>query len=75
MDIFEHIHVLSLGGMRSTLVIIDYFYRFTLFILLSGKDNACTQLIKFLKRVQNEKSDSLIKIKNDRYIECTKKKS
>lgn len=52
------------NSMKYTLVIINDFSKFIWLIFLSGKDNTCVQLIKFLKQVKNEKFVSVIKIRS-----------
>lgn len=59
--------------MINTLVIIDDFSKFTWVIFFSVKDFTCFQLIKFLKRVRNEKSCTVIKVRSYRVTGFTKK--
>ena len=66
MDLFGPIPVTSLGGMKYTLVIVDDYSRFTWIIFLNSKDQTCRNLIKIIKRLQNEKTLNVIKIRSDR---------
>ncbi|XP_073304111.1 uncharacterized protein [Primulina huaijiensis] len=52
--------------MKYTLVVVDDFSRFTWVIFLTEKDQTKSLLIKVMKKIQNEKSISIIKIRNDR---------
>ncbi|XP_075489488.1 uncharacterized protein LOC142528329 [Primulina tabacum] len=69
MDLFGPIPVMRLGGRKYTLVVIDDFSRFTCVIFLSSKDQTADQLIKLLKRLQNEKSKAIDRIRSDRGTE------
>ena len=71
MDLFGPIPVTSLGGMRYTLVIVDDYSRLTWVTFLNSKDQTCNNLINLIKRLQNEKSLSVIKIRSDRGTEFT----
>ena len=71
MDLFGPIPVTSLGGMKYTLVIIDDYSRYTWVIFLKSKDQTCNNLIKTIKRLQNEKSLTVKRIRRDRGIEFT----
>ena len=66
MDLFGPIPVTSLGGMRYTLVVIDDYSRFTWVVVLNSKDQTCNNLINLVKRLQNEKTLNVIKIRSDR---------
>ena len=65
MDMFGPIPITSLGGMRYTLVILDDYSRFTWAVFLNSKDQTCNNLINLIKRLQNEKSLTVIKIRSD----------
>ncbi|XP_075521538.1 uncharacterized protein LOC142554748 [Primulina tabacum] len=69
MDLFGPIPVTSLGGKKYTLIVIDDFSRFTWVTFLNSKDQAADHLIKLLKRLQNEKSEAINRIKSDRGTE------
>ncbi|XP_075515843.1 uncharacterized protein LOC142550648 [Primulina tabacum] len=69
MDMFGPIPVTSLWGKKYTLVVIDDFSRFTWVTFLNSKDQTTDQLIKLLKRLQNEKSEAVDKIRSDRGTE------
>ncbi|XP_073304120.1 uncharacterized protein [Primulina huaijiensis] len=69
MDLFGPIPVTSLGGKKHTLVVVDDFSRFTWVIFLHSKDQTADQLIKLLKRLQNEKSEAVDRIRSDRGTE------
>ncbi|XP_073273260.1 uncharacterized protein [Primulina huaijiensis] len=69
MDLFGPIPVMSLGGKKYTLVVINDFSRFTWVIFPNSKDQTATHLIKLLKRLQNEKSEAVDRIRSDRGIE------
>ncbi|XP_075478913.1 uncharacterized protein LOC142519768 [Primulina tabacum] len=69
MDLFGPILVTSLGGKKYTLVVIDDFSRFTWVTFLNSKDQTTDQLIKLLKRLQNERSEANDRIRSDRETE------
>ncbi|XP_075494767.1 uncharacterized protein LOC142532334 [Primulina tabacum] len=69
MDLFGPIPVMSLGGKKYTLVVIDDTSRFTWVTFLNSKDQTTAQLIKLLKRLQNEKNEAVDKIRSDRRTE------
>ncbi|XP_075483610.1 uncharacterized protein LOC142523763 [Primulina tabacum] len=73
MDLFGPIPVMSLGGKKYTLVVIDDFSRFTWVLFLSSKDQTADQLIKLLKRLQNEKREEIDRIMSDRGTEFLNK--
>ena len=66
MDLFGPIPVTSLGGMKYTLVIVDDYSRYTWVIFLKSKDQTCNNLINIIKRLQNQKSLKVSKIRSDR---------
>ena len=66
MDLFGPIPITSLGGMKYTLVIIDDYSRYTWVVFLKSKDQTGFNLINIIKRLQNEKSLSVKKIRSDR---------
>ena len=73
IDLFGQIPVTSLGGMKYTLVIIDDYSRYTWVVFLKSKDQTCNNLIRTIKRLQNEKSLTVKKIRSDRGTEFTNK--
>ncbi|XP_073030704.1 uncharacterized protein [Primulina eburnea] len=73
MDLFGPIPVISLGGKKYTLVVIDDFSRFTWVLFLSSKDQTADQLIKLLKGLQNEKKEEVDRIRSDRGTEFLNK--
>ncbi|XP_075483738.1 uncharacterized protein LOC142523890 [Primulina tabacum] len=73
MDLFGPIPVMSLGGKKYNLVVIDDFSRFTWVLFLSSKDQTADQLIKLLKRLQNEKMEEIDRIRSDRGTEFLNK--
>ena len=73
MDLFGPIPITSLGGRRYCLVVIDDYSRFTWVIFLSSKDQTYSNLINLIKRIQNEKSLNVIKIRSDRGTEFLNK--
>ncbi|XP_073019403.1 uncharacterized protein [Primulina eburnea] len=58
MDLFGPIPVMSLGGKKYTLVVIDDYSRFTWVLFLGSKDQTADHLIKLLKRLHNEKRET-----------------
>ena len=66
MDLFGPIPVTSLGGMNYTLVIVDDYSRYTWVVFLKSKDQTGNNLIKTIKRLQNEKSLTVKRIRSDR---------
>lgn len=73
MDLFGPISIISLGGMRYTLVIVDDYSRFTWVIFLNSKDQTSGMLIKLIKRIQNEKCSLVSRIRSDRGTEFINK--
>lgn len=71
MDLFGPIPVTSLGGMKYALIIVDDYSRFTWVIILKSKDQTATQLIKIFRRLINEKSQNIDRIRSDRGTEFT----
>ncbi|KZV36891.1 retrovirus-related Pol polyprotein from transposon TNT 1-94, partial [Dorcoceras hygrometricum] len=69
MDLFGPISVTSLGGMSYTLAVVDDFSKYTWVLLLKAKSETADQLIKLLKRLQNDKSCSVNRIRSDRGTE------
>ena len=65
IDLFGPIPITSLRGMKYTLVIIDDYSRYTWVVFLQSKDQTCNNLIKNIKRLQNEKSLTVMKIRSD----------
>ena len=45
---------------------IDDYSRYTWVVFLQSKDQACNNMIKTIKRLQNEKSLNVMKIRSDR---------
>ena len=64
MDLFGPIPITSLEGMRYTLVVIDDYSRFTWVVFLNSKVQTCNNLINLIKRLQNEKSLTVVKIRS-----------
>lgn len=73
IDLFGPIPVKSIGGMRYTLVIVDYYSRYTWVIFLPFKYQIALNLIKILKRLQTEKSTVIDRIRSDRGTEFLNK--
>ena len=65
MDLFGLNKVLSLGGKKYCMVIVDDFSRFTWVIFLAYKSDAFAAFAKFSKRIQNEKCFMISCIKTD----------
>lgn len=73
MNQFGPIPVVSLTGMKYTLVVVDDFFRFTWVIFLKSKDQTADQLIKLFKRLFNDKSFKTDRIMTDRGTEFINK--
>lgn len=65
MDLFGPILAMSLGGMKYTLVIIDYYSRYIWIIFLKTNYQTSPHLINTLKHLQNEKSSTIYRIRNE----------
>ena len=65
LDLFGTTQVASLGGMLYGFVIVDDYSRFTWVIFLTHKKEVCDTFKAFCKRVENEKSLSIVSIRSD----------
>ncbi|KZV20073.1 retrovirus-related Pol polyprotein from transposon TNT 1-94 [Dorcoceras hygrometricum] len=69
MDLFGPISVTSLGGTNYTLAVVDDFSKYTWVLFLKEKSETADQLIRLLKRLQNDRSCSVNQIRSDRGTE------
>ena len=65
LDLFGPTQVASIGGMLYGFVIVDDYSRFTWVFFLTHKNEACDIFKAFCKRVENEKSLSIVSIRSD----------
>ena len=65
IDLFGPMDVLSMGGKSYGFVIIDDYFRFTWVYFLAHKDETLHTFIRHCKKVQNEKSLTLINVRSD----------
>ena len=65
LNLFGPSQVASLGGKFYAFVIVDNFSRFTWILFLTHKNEACSQCLKFCKKVQNENNYMISKIRSD----------
>ena len=65
IDLFGPSRVASLNGSRYAFVLVDDYSRFTWVIFLKHKNDAFNEFSIFCKRIQNQKSTSIISIRSD----------
>ena len=65
LDLFGPTQVASLGGMKYCFVIVDDFSRFTWVFFLTHKSDTCDIFKAFSKRVENERSLSIVTVHSD----------
>ncbi|GAB2271014.1 hypothetical protein Dimus_038896 [Dionaea muscipula] len=69
MDLFGRVDPMSISGKKNTLVIVDDFSRYTWTVFLNKKKETLKKLPELMKRTQNEKNLSIVKIRLDRGTE------
>ncbi|KZV45544.1 hypothetical protein F511_36917 [Dorcoceras hygrometricum] len=74
LDLFGPVSITSLGGMNYTLVVVDDFSKYTWVVFLKAKSDTADQLIRLLKRLQNDKSCTVNRIRSDRGTEFLNQK-
>ena len=65
LDLFGPTQVASIGGMKYCFVIVDDYSRFTWVFFLTHKSEVCDIFKAFSKRVENERSLSIVTIHSD----------
>ena len=65
IDLMGPVRVLSLGGKRYILVVVDDFTRYTWVVLLRDKAEAFEKMIHLCKKLQVEKGIVIARIKSD----------
>ena len=65
LDLFGPSRIQSLNGSKYAFVIVDDYSRFTWVIFLKSKNDAFSEFSKLCRRITNEKSTSIIKIRSD----------
>lgn len=69
MDLFGPIDPVSVSGRKYTLVVVDDYSRYTWTIFMTKKNETEKELINLLKLLQNQQSQSIVKIRSDRGTE------
>ncbi|CAM8918128.1 unnamed protein product [Rhodiola kirilowii] len=65
MDLCGPVNVVSRGGNRYILVIVDDYSRYTWTIFLSSKDETFSEFVSWLKLIENKLSKKLVSIRTD----------
>ena len=68
MDLFGLTKIKSLGENRFVFILVDDFSRITWVFFLEHKDQALSYFNIFQKRVEKEKSFSILRIRSDRVV-------
>ncbi|CAM8977173.1 unnamed protein product [Rhodiola kirilowii] len=69
MDLYGPVNVVSRGGNRYILVIVDDYSRFTWTIFLTSKDETYPEFVSWLKLIENKLSKKLASIRTDNETE------
>ncbi|GAB2292076.1 hypothetical protein Dimus_038187 [Dionaea muscipula] len=69
MDLFGPVDPVSISGKKYTLVVVDDYSRYTWTVLLNKKKETLKKLPELMRRTQNEKNLSIVKIRSDRGTE------